>query len=201
VQRITAIGFLAVLVLIAAAFSRDGSESREASAAPLSVQPGSAFPANLALPDGHFAAFQVDAEGVQIYLCQARTNDPMAFEWAFRFPEAVLINTWGETIGTHYAGPTWESRDGSLVVAAARANADSPDATAIPWLLLQAQSTSGTGVFSTVSYIQRIDTTGGRAPASCDAATAGQELRVPYTAVYAFAYPASSVDPDTEEAI
>jgi hypothetical protein len=154
------------------------------------AQPADAIPSSLAIPAGHFMAFQLAAPGVQIYVCQARADNPAAFEWAFRAPEADLLNARGELVGRHYAGPTWEGIDGSNVVAAARANADSPDATAIPWLLLQAQSNAGSGLFSTVTYIQRLDTTGGRAPADgCSGTSAGQELRVPYTATYAFAYP------------
>jgi hypothetical protein len=93
-------------------------------------------------------------------------------------------------VGRHYAGPTWQGIDGSSVVGAARVSADSPDAGAIPWLLLEAQTTAGAGFLSMVSYIQRLDTSGGLAPAAgCTDESAGQELRVPYTASYAFAYP------------
>jgi hypothetical protein len=152
-----------------------------------SVGAQSMAPANLAVPSGHFTAYQLMAEGVQIYGCQARTDNPA---WTFRAPEATLWSTSGEFVGTHYAGPTWEGLDGSKIVAAGRANADSPDPGAIPWLLLEAQSNTGVGIFGTVSYVQRLDTTGGRAPADgCGASSVGQELRVPYTAVYTFSYP------------
>jgi hypothetical protein len=41
-----------------------------------------------------------------------------------------------------------------------------------------------------VSSVQRINTKGGKAPASgCDAARAGQEVRVPYSADYRFFAP------------
>ena len=59
-----------------------------------------------------------------------------------------------------------------------KASHDAPGT--IPWLLLSAKKTEGTGVFSKVSSIQRIDTTGGKAPESgCDAAGSGKEVRVP----------------------
>ena len=88
-------------------------------------------------------------------------------------------------IGKHYAGPTWESNDGSKVVGEVKANDDGPDATAIPWLLLSAKATSGQGVFSPVKSIQRLYTSGGKAPAAgCDAAHTGQEARVAYKARY-----------------
>jgi hypothetical protein len=147
-------------------------------------------PPALAVPSGHFTAFHLMADGVQIYACQAKADDPSAFEWTFRAPEATLMSMTGELVGRHYAGPTWEGMDGSKVVGAARANADSPDATAIPWLLLQAQSSDGAGVFTTVSYVQRLNTAGGRAPSDgCAASSVGQEARVPYTAIYTFSYP------------
>jgi hypothetical protein len=131
--------------------------------------------------------FQLIGQGVQIYHCQPRPDDASALQWVFRFPEAVLLNARGELVGNHFAGPAWEGNDGSQVIGEARANADSPDPAAIPWLLIQARSNQGVGLFSSVTYIQRLHTTGGRAPAEgCDQAHAGQELRVPYTATYVF---------------
>jgi hypothetical protein len=61
----------------------------------------------------------------------------------------------------------------------------SPDAGAIPWLVLHAKSHQGEGVMASVQYIVRMRTEGGMAPASgCDAAHADAEVRVPYSAVY-----------------
>lgn len=150
------------------------------------------IPSNLAVPSGHVLLLQAQARGVQIYVCQEKSDSPGVFEWVFRAPEAELLNSRGEHIGRHFAGPTWEGNDGSQVVGAARATANGLSPDAIPWLLLEARSNQGTGVFSTVSFIQRLDTMGGRAPAGgCDDAFAGQELRVDYTATYAFYYPSA----------
>jgi hypothetical protein len=45
-------------------------------------------------------------------------------------------------------------------------------------------------VLSRATSIQRLNTKGGKAPASgCDAAHAGQEVRVPYSADYLFYAP------------
>ena len=65
------------------------------------------------------------------------------------------------------------------------------DATAIPWLLLSAASTvpgSHGGRLAATTYIQRIATTGGLAPADaeCNAGTTGTSAEVPYTADYYF---------------
>jgi hypothetical protein len=57
----------------------------------------------------------------------------------------------------------------------------------IPWLLLTAIDHQGDGAFRNISSIQRLQTKGGKPPASgCDAAHKGQESRSHYTAVYYF---------------
>src|SRR6266704_1241294 len=86
-----------------------------------------------------------------------------------KVPEADLFDLSGKKIGKHYAGPTWESNDGSKVVGEVKARDDGPAPTAIPWLLLRAKSTSGNGAFSRTQAIQRLYTVGGQAPAeSCN---------------------------------
>ncbi len=96
----------------------------------------------------------------------------------------------GKPFGKHFTGPSWEATDGSRVTGKAVANAPSPDANSIPWLLVNILSHDGTGVLSRATTIQRLNTKGGKAPASgCDAAHVGQELRVPYSADYLFYTP------------
>jgi Protein of unknown function (DUF3455) len=144
-------------------------------------------PEILQVPDGQKIAFRTFAEGVQIYTCQASATDPTQFVWTFKAPEAVLFEGGGGTVGLHYAGPTWESNSGSKVVGSVLERSPSSDPNAIPWLLLEARSAEGPGIFARVTYIQRVNTTGGTAPTEgCDAAHAGQEVRVPYTADYFF---------------
>ncbi len=90
----------------------------------------------------------------------------------------------GPAAGAHYAGPTWESTDGSRVVGA-KLEAATPDAAAIPCLLLRAASHAGSGRMEEVTFVQRIRTRGGNAPLhGCDATHAGAVARVPYRAVY-----------------
>jgi hypothetical protein len=150
------------------------------------------FPVNLEPPSSSILLFDLDASGVQIYACEADPEDATEFVWTFKAPEADLSNNRGEHVGTHFAGPTWEALDGSAVIASVLERADAPDASAIPWLLLEATDHMGSGVFSTITYIQRLDTVGGIAPAEgCDEAHEGEEARVPYEATYAFFYPAS----------
>lgn len=125
----------------------------------------------------HFHAFAV---GVQIYVWNGTS-------WVFRAPEAVLFADAGANgeIGIHYGGPTWETQSGSKVIGAAVANAPAPDPDSVPWLLVRAVSTQGPGVLERTTYIQRVNTLGGKAP-STDGTAVGEEAHVPYTAEYYF---------------
>lgn len=97
------------------------------------------------------------------------------------------MNEAGKPIVRHYAGPTWESLEDGSQVAASKLEAFTEDSSAIPALLLKASSHHGAGRMAEVSFIQRLETTGGLAPrAGCDAEHAGAESRVPYTASYYF---------------
>jgi hypothetical protein len=143
-------------------------------------------PDSLRPPAGEAALGGVAAKGVQIYECRVKKDDPQATEWAFVAPEAELFDAQGHLVGKHYAGPHWESIDGSKVVGSVKARADAPQAGAIPWLLLSTRSVGPAGAFAKVSSIQRISTVGGAAPAAggCTAASLGRGARVPYTADY-----------------
>ena len=127
------------------------------------------------------------AKGVQIYECRARKDQVGGYEWAFVAPEADLFDAGGKRIGRHYAGPHWESNDGSKVLGTAKERADAPAADAIPWLLLTAKSVGPEGSFGKVTSVQRVNTVGGVAPkAGCSQATAGMPARINYTADYYF---------------
>lgn len=180
--RLTLIAALALIVGLAGSASAKGKPTRDKD-----IPPELAPPASAAL------LFELGARGVQIYACEATPNDPAAFVWTFKAPDAELLNVRGEVVGAHFAGPTWQANDGSAVVAAVAARADAPKGKAIPWLLLEAQSHTGAGAFATVTHIQRLDTVGGVAPRKgCDTNHAGDVARVPYKATYAFFYPAAS---------
>jgi hypothetical protein len=114
---------------------------------------------------------KVHATGVQIYTWDS--------EWKLKAPEATFT---GDITGKHYAGPTWESADGSKVKG--HKLREHPVDGAIPWLLLDCTAREGTGKLSQVTYIQRLNTTGGKAPSA--AGKSGDEMRVPYTADYVF---------------
>jgi hypothetical protein len=74
-------------------------------------------------------------------------------------------------------------------VKAARKGGRSPDPNAIPWLLLQATSTNGPSIFSSVTYIQRENTTGGLSPTAPGTSmdeSMDESKEVPYTTEYYF---------------
>ena len=134
---------------------------------------------SLQVPVGNKLAFHVYAVGVQKY----RWNGTA---WAFVEPVATLFAdaSYHGKVGMHYAGPTWESNSGSKVVAA-RVAACTPDASAIAWLRLETVSTDGPGIFSQVTYVQRVNTVGGLAPGA-PGLSIGAVVEVPYTAEYYF---------------
>jgi hypothetical protein len=135
-------------------------------------------------PAGQRALLTVKGEGVQIYVCK---NADGAAQWVFQAPEAKLLDAAGKEIGTHGAGPFWKSTDGSLVKGQVLVNEKAPGAGDIAWLLLKASAHEGSGILSSVEYIQRSETHGGVAPSSgCDAEHATSTVRVPYTATYTF---------------
>jgi len=127
-------------------------------------------------------AIQLQGKGVQIYGCQAADA---GFGWKLKGPEAVLLNSAGAQVGRHFAGPSWQAADGSTIVGEPLVASPSPATGSVAWLVLRVKSSSGAGLFANVAYVARTATEGGAAPmAGCDAAHAGAEVRVPYTATY-----------------
>ncbi len=133
----------------------------------------------LTLPVRSKLTLHAYAKGDQIYSWTGTS-------WNFVQPLATLYESanFRGKIGTHYAGPTWESNGGSTVIAAVLDRC-TPDANDIPWLLLGSIATSETGVFRRVSYIHRVNTVGGDAPSQAGSFI-GEMRRVPYTAEYYF---------------
>lgn len=135
-------------------------------------------PDAIAVPKGNKVHFHGFAVGVQIYTWNGTS-------WGSSVPEATLFDRDGDIVAIHYAGPTWESESGSKVVGAVVQPTAIVDPDSIPWLLLRAVSTQGPGVFAKTTYVQRVNTTGGKAPAR-SGDYVGETVRVPYTADYYF---------------
>jgi hypothetical protein len=176
------------LVLTAAALAAVtagtlSSATADQAAAAQPTRPAHGVPAALKVPDGNRLTGVFSAEGVQTYTCTDGA-------WKLLEPAATL---WAKNdrsrrpVALHSRGPVWVSTvDGSAVNAAAVAS--SPKNGTIPELLLQSTGTRGTGMFAGVSYIQRLDTRGGVAPAT--ACTGTDQVSVPYSATYTFYKPA-----------
>jgi hypothetical protein len=144
-------------------------------------------PAGIKPPKGAKLVLVAEAKGDQIYTCKEQNGQ---YSWTPPAPEAQLFDEQGKVIGRHFAGPSWELSDKSAVtgrkVAGVNPPDNAPDKDAIPWLLVEVVDHSGRGQLSDVTHIQRLNTKGGKAPASCDASSAGKEVRSPYSATYVF---------------
>jgi hypothetical protein len=115
-------------------------------------------PAALAVAPDMQLLLSAHAEGVQIYVCAPGKDDPAQLSWTLKAPEAVLFDDKGGQIGKHYAGPSWELSDGSLI--------------------------TGKGLLAKAGMVQRIETAAGLPPKG--ACPAGNETRIAYSATYRF---------------
>jgi hypothetical protein len=173
-----AAGLTAALVVTSSSAGAAPSETAGDATAAADVPPA------LMPPAGHVQIAVLPAAGVQVYQCAAGA-------WAFVEPAANLAGVArrprGVHTAVHFRGPSWQSTvDGSLVEAGAVASSPVPGS--IPELLLQSRRNRGDGLFGPVTYIQRLRTSGGVAPAG--ACTDGATTGVPYRAEYRFFAPA-----------
>ena len=178
-RRVAAVAAVAAAIVAAAALL---AGPLPATAAPSPPE----VPTDVAVPAGNVLSEVGRAEGFQIYVCQAQGTE---HKWVLQQPQAVLTQHGQKPFALHYGGPSWTAMDGSTVVATRAGTAPAPSGDAIPWLLLAATPTSGPygGTFSSTTFIQRLYTTGGLAPATgCDADHVGVTTPVLYTADYYF---------------
>ncbi len=155
-----------------------------AMAAPAYAGPSSPdVPGDIAPPRGHKVFLVAHAEGVQIYTCNSTTG-----VWTLQAPRADLFAGNGQLIGSHSVGPTWAAKDGSYVIAR-RVSGVNVDPTAVDWLLLE-RDTAGAGAdgdrLAHTTYVQRVNTVGGRAPAASECDVQGETAEVDYSADYYF---------------
>jgi hypothetical protein len=153
-----------------------GGVAASATAAPTPATSGHReVPEAIKVPAGNERIAVMPARGVQTYQCTAGA-------WVFLQPDAILRDH-GVPEVLHSKGPVWTSVvDGSSVTAAAQANSPVPNS--IPQLLLKSTGNRGPGLLSAVTFVQRLNTTGGASPTG--ACTDGVTASVPYTADYAF---------------
>ena len=160
-------------------------------------------PDTIHVDEGNRAFLVGHATGTQNYVCLPSGT---GFKYVLFTPEATLFRDNDRQVITHFfspspeAGspirPTWQhSRDSSVVWA--KATGMSTDANfvaqgAIPWVRLESvgskEGPTGGDALTETTFIQRINTYGGSAPATgCASATdVGAQAFVPYTADYVF---------------
>ena len=128
---------------------------------------------------------ELAATGVQIFRCEP---DKDGFHWVFRLPEAELRDARRQVVAHHGANYSFEHVDGSRLIGTIVGYDSAPSDDSVHWLLLRTQS-YGQGEFEKVTYVQRVDTSGGMPPAQCAADQANQILRVPFSAKFIFYRP------------
>ena len=181
-SRSTISGVAAMLLAACAAETPTATDPLATPTAPAAAV-GSAGPElgsceRLRAPEGSSFAYHVYARGVQIY----RWNGQ---EWLPVGPSAELYASANGKglVGTHFGGPRWRSLSGSTV-RGELLDRCTFDANAIPWLSLRGIPESGPGVFAHTTFIQRVNTVGGKAPST--PGSLNEVVEIPYTAEYYF---------------
>ena len=156
--------------------------------ASLAQPTGPDVPKEVAVPSGYKLLFRLEAKGVQVY--KALEGKGGALEWVLEAPLADLFEEKGGKAGWHYDGPAWEATDGSKLVRDKTQDVKSAPAPKpqqdIPWLLLKVKAAEGQdGKLSPATYIQRLHTEGGKAPAEVPKRV-GTKVGVAYRAEYYF---------------
>jgi hypothetical protein len=161
-----------------------------------------AVPADLVVSSEHRPYLVGHAIGTQNYVCAPKGD---GFAWKPFGPQATLFDEHGHQLTTHYlspnpdeagkARPTWQhSRDTSAVWANPVEDSTDPEYVepgAIPWLKLEIVGrTRGVGGrrLTDTTFIQRVNTVGGVAPATgcSEAGHLGERALVPYETDYVF---------------
>jgi hypothetical protein len=173
-------------------------------AAPVIIPPD--VPSDLVVRDGSKPFFIGHARGTQNYVCLPSASSLSGVAWTLFGPQATLFDDSGEQQITHFLSgnpiengtprATWQhSRDTSAAWAVMIKSSLDPNYVepgAIPWFLLQVVGAQyGTALghkLTDTTYIQRVKTAGGLAPAEgCGAVTdVGRKALVPYLADYVF---------------
>ncbi len=148
--------------------------------------PSLGFFSKIKAPSTHAPTLQLASRGVQIFRCEKRDG---ALVWAFRQPQADLLDATGKPVGKHGVNFSFEHDDGSRLVSTIAAYDEAPKPTDLRWLLLTTRS-FGKGTLENVGYVQRVNTSGGMPPPRCEASQLNQLLRVDFTSDFVFYRPA-----------
>jgi len=142
------------------------------------------IPDSINPPADHTLILITHAKGYQIYQCRLQDGQ---HHWQLTGPDATLFNEQGTLVGSHFIGPKWKYRDNSIVAGHLIEKVTAPHHSAVPWLLVKGTNPQGTGLFNTVSFINRINTQGGVKPSTgCNSNHLGSERAIAYQADYLF---------------
>lgn len=130
---------------------------------------------------GRETLLAVHAVGAQVYVC--KPDAAGGNSWAFREPIATLVRD-GETVGRHFAGPSWQLAGGETVTGKAEASAPGEGAGDVPLLKLQVVEHHGGEVLKQAGVVLRLATHGGVLKGACGAP--GELRAEPYSADYVF---------------
>ena len=152
---------------------------------PTAPPAGTSVPSTIQVPDGHSVVMQLLAHGAQVFRCESRDG---VFSWAFRQPDAELVDAKGKPAGRHGPNFSFENTDGSRLLGHVVGHDAAPQDTSLPWLLIQTDS-FGDGQFKGIDFVQRINTSGGMPPPKCLPSQDQQVLRVDFSADFVFYKP------------
>jgi Protein of unknown function (DUF3455) len=160
-------------------------------------------PADIQVPPGNQVALVGHAVGTQNYVCLPADS---GYRFVLFTPQATLVSDDDVQLTTHYFSPnpseggtiraTWQdSRTTSAVWGQAIQSSSDPGfvaTDAIPWVLLRQvgarDGQPGSDPVTEITFIQRVNTSGGIPPSNgCGApADIGRQVFVPYSADYVF---------------
>jgi len=142
------------------------------------------IPQPLRPPADQVLAFELRADGVQVYECAA---DRGTYAWRYRAPIATLADAQGRSVGRQHESEAWEANDGSRIAGEMRAQVSAGNPASMPQRMWTTASTSGSGMLAPVRTVVALDSDGGEVPMQlCDASHAGDVANVPYSAGYFF---------------
>ena len=173
------------VTLLSACGSMSGMKSMDKMS--MSMYSQANLPATVQVPAGNKVAIETVGVGDITYACNPKKDMAGEFEWVFVGPDANLNDRSGKQVGKYFGPPaTWENMDGSKLTGMQVAVAPN-SAGNIPLQLVKANPAMGMGAMTGVTYIQRVATQGGVAPAmACNASNAGSKQIVKYQADYIF---------------
>lgn len=145
-------------------------------------EPGGLTP-RLRASANEVADFMLTANGAHVYECRAVQG---GYAWTFLNPDATLFEG-TRSVATHSTPGLWESSSDRSSTSGRVAATQPAGAGNLPWALYRTVPNAGSGIFSGVTAVQRVNTAGGVAPTTgCTDTSLGTETRVAFTADFYF---------------